>query len=231
MRLRWRLRWPWPWPKVAQAPAADDQRWVVLDVESSGLDPANDRLLAIGAVALRWERDPTRPPRMWINAADSFEALVGQPADDAAPDRANILIHGIGVAAQRRGQPAAQVLREFNAWAGDSPRLGFHVAFDRALLDAACRHTLGQAAAARWLDIEALAAVLRPDVRARSLDEWLARFGIVNAARHDALADAQASAELLLCLGPALRREKAVSWAACERIAAQRRWLVQDSGR
>jgi DNA polymerase III subunit epsilon len=217
--------WRWPWSTTAKASAVDEQRWVVLDVESSGLDPASDRLLAIGAVALRWDRSPSRPPRMWIDAADSFEALIGQPVDAAGPDRANILIHGIGVGRQQQGQPAAQVLLGFNAWAGASPRLGFHVGFDRAMLDAACRHTLGHAAAARWLDIEALAAVLRPDVKAQSLDQWLAYFGIVNAARHDALADAQASAELMLCLGPALQREKASTWAACERLAAHRRWL------
>ncbi len=219
-------RWHWPWSTAASAPAADEQRWVVLDVESSGLDPANDRLLAIGAVALRWDRSPARLPRMWIDAADSFEALIGQPVDAAAPDRANILIHGIGIGAQRRGRPAAQVLCDFDAWAGASPRLGFHVGFDRAMLDAACRQTLGRAAAARWLDIEALAAVLRPDVKAQSLDQWLAHFGIVNAARHDALADAQASAELMLCLGPALQREMATTWADCERLAAHRRWLT-----
>lgn len=222
--MRW--GWRWPWPKAAKAPAADELRWVVVDVESSGLDPAHDRLLAIGAVALRWDRAPSRPPRMWLDAADSFEAKIGQPVGAARPDRANILIHGIGVGAQRRGQPAAQVLRDFNVWAGASPRLGYHVGFDRLMLDAACRQTLGRAAAARWLDIEALAAVARPDVKARSLDEWLAHFGIVNAARHDALADAQASAELMLCLGPALQREKATTWADCRRLAARRRWLT-----
>jgi DNA polymerase-3 subunit epsilon len=31
----------------------DERRWVVLDVETSGLDPRRDQLLAIAAIALQ----------------------------------------------------------------------------------------------------------------------------------------------------------------------------------
>ena len=39
--------------RLTRRPALDDSRWVVLDVESSGLDPRRDRLLAVAAVAVR----------------------------------------------------------------------------------------------------------------------------------------------------------------------------------
>ena len=51
-------------------------RWVVLDVESSGLDPARDRLLAIAAVAVE-----VAPGRPHIACADSFEVLGPADAD------------------------------------------------------------------------------------------------------------------------------------------------------
>ena len=47
------------WFSRRGAAAADEGRWVVLDVESSGLDASRDRLLAIAAIALR--RDAGAP--------------------------------------------------------------------------------------------------------------------------------------------------------------------------
>jgi DNA polymerase III subunit epsilon len=43
------------WPKLPgrKSMPVDAGRWLVLDVESSGLDASSDRLLALAAVALR----------------------------------------------------------------------------------------------------------------------------------------------------------------------------------
>ncbi|MFM7972712.1 MAG: hypothetical protein ACKPCJ_10670, partial [Betaproteobacteria bacterium] len=48
-------------------------RWLVVDVESSGLDPSRDRLLAIAAVAVHFDED-FRHPR--IELGDAFEVLL-----------------------------------------------------------------------------------------------------------------------------------------------------------
>lgn len=202
----------------AAGPPSDDSRWIVLDVESSGLDPSSDRLLAIAAVAVVHDGD-----RLAIDLGDSFEVVLRQ--DDAAVDKDNILVHGIGVGQQRRGVPAAEALAGFERWAGRSPRLGFHVAFDRALIERAARAALGSRSSHRWIDIEPLAAVTHPGVPARALDEWMTHFGIVCAQRHQAAADALATAELLLRLWPRLRAEGAVDAAAMARLADRRRWL------
>ncbi len=217
----------WPWRRSAAGPAP--RRWVVLDVESSGLDPARDRLLAIAAVAV--EVAPDRPR---IALADSFEVLVGPPAaalmsvPAPAPvpvDKANILVHGLGVGAQARGTPAVQALQAFDAWVADAPCVGFHVDFDRVLIERACRQHLGRVPGWQWLDLEPLAALSRPGAPRRPLDDWLADFGIACAVRHEAAADALATAELLLRLWPFLSRERATTFEACRRLAARRRWL------
>lgn len=204
--------------------AAAAKRWIVLDVESTGLDPTRDRLLAIAAVAVQVAG--TRPQ---VDLADSFDAVLRHPSPEAAgTDKANILVHGIGVGAMRAGHEPAQVLRRFAQWAGDAPRLGFHVAFDRAMIERAEREHLGRASPALWLDLEPLAAVAHPDVKARALDEWLAHFAIPCLKRHQAIADTLATAELLLRLWPRLQREaggQALTPAKLAQLAAARRWV------
>lgn len=206
-------------------PAPDTGRWVVLDVETSGLDPQRDRLLAIAALAVQVDTGRGRPR---IALGDSFEVLLRQP--DAGPgpaDKANILLHGIGVGAQRGGEDPATALAAFERFAGTSPLLAFHAAFDRAVIERASRATLGRRPRNAWLDLAPLAAVLHPGVRAQALDDWLGHFRIPCLARHQAAADTLATAELLLALWPALQRELGVPrFATVARLAAQQRWVA-----
>ena len=207
------------WLRRRAAEAADGGRWVVLDVESSGLDPNRDRLLAIAAIALRRHDGAPR-----IDLADSFEAVIRQPA--APVDKANILLHGIGVGAQRDGVAPAEALAAFERWAGRSPLIGFHVAFDEALIQRAMRSVLGRALSNRWIDLADVAQVVRPDVPGRSLDEWMDALDVRCAVRHQAAADTLATAELLLKLWPqVLAQREGDDWRALSRLAAQRRWL------
>lgn len=213
-------RW---WQRLTGAPAkAVEPRWVVLDVETSGLDARRARLLAIAALAVH--RDGTQ----WrIVPSDSFEVVLRHEAEEAAaPDRDNILLHGIGVGAQRAGIARAAALARFADFAGPSPLVAFHAAFDRQMIERACRDEGLPVPANPWLDLEPLAGVLMPQVRARSLDEWLAELGIPCLARHEAAADTLATAELLLRLAPRLNAEiGGAGFAAAQRLAAQRRWI------
>lgn len=185
-------------------------RWVVIDCETSGLDPARDRLLSVGAVAVRGNR---------IALAECCGALVHQDAQHAP---GNVLVHGITAAALRSGRPALEVIQDLGAFLGDGVPVGFHSDFDAAVLRRA-----GLKAPRRWLDLAALAPVLDPEAgRARrSLDDWLARYGIDAGSRHDALADAFATAQLLLVLLARAAREGADSPDRLAKLAGQRRWL------
>jgi DNA polymerase III subunit epsilon len=208
------------WWRSRQA-SWDDARWIVLDVEASGLDAAHDRLLAIAAIAVH-----INAGRPSIAPGDSFEVVLKQAGDTAQPDKANILLHGIGVGAQRAGVEPHEALAAFAAFAGRSPLLAFHAAFDRTLIERGFRATTGTVPANPWLDLEPLAAVLHPQVKARSLDEWMAHLGITCAVRHQAAADTWATAELLLKLWPRLAAQlRERNFRAVSRLAAQRRWL------
>lgn len=196
-------------------------RWVVIDVETSGLDVHHDRLLAIAAIALRV--DAEAPPR--IALADSYEAVLHQ--DPMPVDKDNILLHGIGVGAQHAGVPAHEALGAFVQWLGDAPLIAFHAAFDKAMIYRAMKGASIHTPRNLWVDLEPLADALHPDVGGTALDDWLDHFGIECAVRHQAAADTLATAELLQHLWPALRAQRCTTFAALRRLADQRRWLVR----
>jgi DNA polymerase III subunit epsilon len=199
---------------------AGANRWIVVDVETTGLDLQQDRLLAIAAIALRIDGEAT--PR--IAPGDSFEAVLRHHGSSVA-DKGNILLHGIGVGEQRAGAPPVEALTAFEQWLAGAPLLAFHAAFDQTMIDRAMQAALGRGLVNPWLDLEPVAAVLHPAVGVRSLDEWLAHFGIECAVRHQAAADTLATAELLLHLWPAARAQRCTTFGSLRKLAGQRRWL------
>ena len=192
-----------------------DMRWCVVDVETGGLDAARDPLLAIGAVAI--ERG-----RIALDA--SLEVGLTQAQSTAA---ANILIHGIGGSEQRAGQAPHEALLDWLEFSRGAPRVAFHAAFDQAVLQRAVRAQLGLAIDAPWFDAAVVAPLLFPDAapHCRHLDDWLAHFGIAVYARHGALADAYATAELWLILLQAAQRDNIATAHQLRGLLRARRWL------
>ena len=89
----------------------DCSRFVVVDVETSGLSLTKDRLIAIGAVAVVNGK---------IDLDDSFEVVLQQQVTST---KANILIHGIGGSAQTGGQAPIEALLAFLEYLGKDPRI------------------------------------------------------------------------------------------------------------
>lgn len=185
-RLRaWRARAP-----VAEAAALAEARFVVLDVETSGLNPRRDRLLSIGAVPIE---------RLRLVPGATFAVLLHNQAPST---RENVAVHGLTPARQAAGEPRAQALGRFLDFLGKSPCVAFHAGFDRAVLERALAAELGVRLPNAWIDLAALAPALVPQARLDqgALDDWLAHFRIAAHVRHDAVHDAQAAAELFLLL-------------------------------
>lgn len=193
----------------------DDSRYVVVDVESSGLDPTRDRLIAIGAVAVDRGR---------IGLGDSFEIVLQQ---SEASERDNILIHGIGGMVQRAGTPPVEALLAFLDFIGKDPLIAFHVAFDRTLIARALKRFLGLAFDHAWADLACVAPALEPRVArtTRTLDDWTQAYHIRNYARHNALADALTTAELLLHLRPRLNEQHHATFHGLKML--EQAWLRQ----
>jgi DNA polymerase-3 subunit epsilon len=200
-------------------PAGD--RWVVVDTETSGLDPERDRLLGIGGVAVDAEG---------IRLADSFEVVLRGEAIGSA---VNIVVHGIGHGAQARGMPVADALAQYRDWVAGAPLVGFHADFDRAVMRKAFAGAGFDVPDIPWLDLAPLAGALVPDAYrygGRSLDDWLAAFGIECTIRHNAAADALATAELLLRLRSLAARQGTRGYAGLMKTARQQKWLAGSGG-
>jgi DNA polymerase-3 subunit epsilon len=205
---------------LGQAQTTNQNRWVVLDVETSGLDPRQDRLLAIAAVCIHVNDDQS----LKIDIFDSFEAVLKQ---DLASDKDNILLHGIGAQAQMMGEDPQQVLRNFERWVGNAPLLAFHAAFDESMIQRAYQYQLGHKLKNTWIDVEPLVSASYPEVKARSLDQWMSHLGVECAVRHQAAADTFATAELILQIWPRLR-PLAATIDSIEKLARESRWLPRN---
>lgn len=192
-----------------------DTHWCVVDVETGGLDAQRDPLLAIGAVAIEHGR---------IALDASLEVGLAQAQSTAA---ANILIHGISGSEQRAGQAPHEAVLTWLEFARNAPRVAFHAGFDQTVLQRAEREQLGLSVTAPWFDAAVVAPLLFPDAapHCRHLDDWLAHFGIAAYARHGALADAYATAELWLVLIEAARRDHITTAHQLRGLLRARRWL------
>jgi DNA polymerase-3 subunit epsilon len=213
----------WQASRAATQAAATATRWVVIDTETSGLDPLNDRLIAMAGVAVDIGHGAPR-----LAVADSFEVVLRCPPEVQLDDmaRRNILLHGVGRGEQGQGLEMADGLQRLRQWVNGAPCLAFHADFDATFLDRACRRELGQAWPEPWLDLALVARALYPELPHRQLDDWLSHFQLAAAQRHRASSDAWVTAELMQCLWPRWMGDTQPKppWQQAQLWLAARRW-------
>lgn len=163
-------------------------REIVMDTETTGLDPAEGhRIVEIGAVEL-WNHMPTgRTYHQYINPQRSM------PAEAFA-------IHGLGDDFLRDKPLFADVAGAFLDFVGDARLVIHNAAFDMRFLNAELQMVRRPVLAAdRAIDTLAIARRRFPGAQS-SLDALCRRFGIDNSARtkHGALLDSEILAEVYL---------------------------------
>jgi DNA polymerase III subunit epsilon len=193
-------------------------RFVSVDVESTGLNALSDQLIAIGAIAISESR---------IAYGSSFYSVLRQ--EQASSDE-NILVHGIGGTSQTEGGDPADVLLDFLEFIESAPLVGFHTAFDEAMIRKAMRRYLGDKFDRQWLDLGWLAPAVLPEYARsfRSLDDWTEALGILNVRRHDALADALATAQLFQVLQHRASEKGIRSSRELLEAARSQEWLIKQ---
>ena len=173
------------------------QRWVVVDLETSGLNLNRDQVLSIGAMVIE---DGA------INLGQAFERTLLRTDNPLSP---SVLLHGLGPSAIAAGSDPVDALLDFMEFVADSPLLAFHAPFDQHMLSRALKDSLGYRLQHPFMDVAALAPMLCPQVNVREagLDYWIKHFNLQVEDRHNASADALATAELALILFSRLRAQ------------------------
>ncbi|MDO8988829.1 MAG: 3'-5' exonuclease [Sideroxyarcus sp.] len=194
---------------------ASHLRCVVVDVETTGLNLMTDTLISIGAVAVVNGR---------IALGDSFYVVLQQRE---ASRKENILIHGISGTVQREGADPVEALLAFLEFMGKSPLVAFHVTFDETMIRRALRQYLGLKLKHLWVDLAYVMPALYPPLAYshRVLDDWIGRFNIRIQVRHNALADALATAQLLQVAQACAHKKGISSIASLRDLELQQRWV------
>jgi DNA polymerase-3 subunit epsilon len=165
-----------------------------VDTETTGLDPKRDRLITIGAIAIKGGQ---------IDVGDSFETML-----KIAYNQSAVTVHGITRDEAQDGMEECDALQEFLDYLGDGVIVGHHIRFDIDLLNGACERHFETKMPNRSLDTMDLTLHLkdagafegRPEPVGFSLDALCELFGVVPRDRHTAGGDAFITAQIFLRL-------------------------------
>ena len=172
----------------------DHVRFVVLDSETTGTDPARDHLVSIGAVAVK---------KSQIVLADSFEATL-----KIAHNLSSVMVHGITRDEARDGMEEPEAVLAFVEYLRDGVIVGHHIGFDVKILSRACEQHFGFQLQNRMLDTMDLtlhfqdsgAFAGNDSIHDFSLDSLCSIFGVEPRDRHTAGGDAFITAQIFLRL-------------------------------
>lgn len=170
-------------------------RWVVLDLESSGLDMRNDRILSIGAIAVEQSA---------VQFDDCHSSLLHAPKFNS---KNSVLIHGLTPQQLALGKEPSDALVDLLEFIGDSPVVAWQARFDRTLLANELQRHLKTTLRTPFVDLTQWLALRRPRPQPYEFAEALALWNITQKQRHNAFSDAFATACLLLPLLHLLEEE------------------------
>jgi DNA polymerase-3 subunit epsilon len=188
---RYKAHFDRTWP--ASAPV-NEVRFVVLDSETTGLDPRKDRLITIGAVAV---------VNGEIVLEDSYEALL-----KVAHNTSAVTVHGVTRAESLGGLDEPEALEQFLDYVRDGVIVGHHIGHDVETFNAGYERHFGFRMSNLSLDTMELALHLERDgafagqdqFHNFSLDALCGRFGVIPHDRHTAPGDAFITAQVFLRL-------------------------------
>jgi DNA polymerase-3 subunit epsilon len=167
----------------------DRLRLLAVDLETTGLSPTRDQVLAVGWV-------PVDGLRIDLSGGQRRVVRHDDPGDA-------VTIHGLTHDDLEEGRPLAEVLAELRRALAGRVLLAHHAPFELAFLDRAFR-SVGERPdlppTVCTLELQRRLLARHGDVRPGDLRLWRARerHGLPVTAAHDALGDALACAELYL---------------------------------
>lgn len=162
--------------RAAQNRAAKREGYVVIDLETTGLDREKDEILELGAVRI-----------IDHEIAEQFSALV-QPEGEIPKEITELT--GITMEMVRaEGMEPDRALMEFWTFVGESPMVGYNLRFDRGFLGRSSAKAGIPVPRTECWDVLTTARRKVRDVPDHRLETLAAYFGIEAREKHRALAD------------------------------------------
>lgn len=156
--------------------------YVVIDLETDGLDAAQNAIIEIGAVKVGPEGTQT------------FSALLAY--DGQLPKQIEQLTGIDQTLLDTQGQPLGQVLTAFKAFTGECLLVGYNINFDLRFLQQAFIKCQLTPLANKSIDLKALVKKEKPLLDNYQLQTALQAYGVSEQVQHRALSDAQQTHQL-----------------------------------
>jgi DNA polymerase III subunit epsilon len=179
----------------------ENVRFVVLDTETTGVNPRKDRILSIAAVSIQNNQ---------LEVSDSFEYFIEN--DNQNPE--SIHIHGILPKGKEEKVSEENALKSFLEYCGNSIIIGHHIGFDMAILNQIAQKLVADELRNQTIDTASLSIRIeknRSDYyftpQDYSLDALTSRYQVQTNDRHTAAGDAYMTAILFLKLLALLQKK------------------------
>ncbi|MCI1985279.1 MAG: type I-E CRISPR-associated endoribonuclease Cas2e [Lactobacillus sp.] len=173
--------------KVSTAKAVQDETFIALDIETTGLDVTKEQIIAIGAVQYAGGKPDS-----------SFYRLIrtAQPLPEGIQTLTGITTEAL----RREGVPLAEALVALKQFVRAQPIVGYHVSFDEKFIANGFRQVGEVGLANRFIDLMPIVKRTDKFLDSYRLTTVLKKYAIVNRQPHNALADAEATAKLAMKL-------------------------------
>lgn len=182
-----------------------NHRYVVLDTETTGLNPYADKIISLGAIIIYNQE-------IWLE--ESLEIIIN-PQVKLQPD--NVAVHGLTQSDVAEGQAEALALEQLIRSIKGDIIVAHHAGFDKTIIENSLKqyypsfflHNLIVDTASLAFSIENSYLPFEYfNPKIYSLDSLCERYGIIPADRHTSWGDAFITAKLLLTLFNRLERLK-----------------------
>ncbi|MGE4166832.1 MAG: exonuclease domain-containing protein, partial [Xanthobacteraceae bacterium] len=192
---------------------------VVIDTETTGLDPARARVIEFGAIRIDAGK---------LDDDKTFRRLIdpGEPIPEVATH-----IHHISDADVAGAPGFAASWPDVTALMSDTVVIGHTVGFDLAVLKRECERAGLPWRPPRSLCTRMLSQVVAPHLSGYSLEHLSSWLGLEVEGRHSAVADARMTARIFLALLPKLREQNIRTLAEAEQAVRNLGALMEDQHR
>ena len=181
----------------AEHPVGDDVSFAVVDVETTGIDPARDRIIQMAAVVVNTRGE----------VVEEWTTVVRPESPDEYRHGAEH-IHGISADEVEAGMPLSEALATLWSMSRGRVFTAHNARFDIGFLHAESERVGLENRVESWVDtLEISRRIDTGRTRRHSLEALCAHYGIERERAHEAHSDASATARLLFTLAADLGLE------------------------